>query len=338
MNQSTIFVRILSLSIALLCSSAALGQATDCTSFQRMVSATYNFRPAKLTEAEKTAKSNEMDRVWDAVKRDPVKLLPCLRSSLAAPGADPFFLFDGSNLLLSLDPSESTKQTLIRSYARVDLADVDASRWVGRLALLAFEGLDISEAADKWLRSPDALYYLPQHGAYKVTIDNGAMFLYGSMDEAFATPALVKIVSDKSHPGRETALWALMNQATPESLQALKQVDPKQFSQEAQGSLKALMQGPTLIEPRKPPKHTRVEFVNAFEKLINGNPKLFFDLVSRTPDGEKDVVAVLKPEDVPLVRKVRRRLIATGSPHMMGYYNDFSSILMTLIWKPPASQ
>ena len=319
-------------------SSTAFGQTTDCPGLQRMIKATYNFRPAKLTEAEQSAKSNDMDRVWNAVKGDPVNLVPCLRSALAAPDVDPFFLFDGGNLLLSLDPSESTKQTVIRSYARVDLADVDARVWVGRLALLAFEGFDISEAADKWLRFPDASYYLPQHGAYKVTMDNGAMFLYGSMDEAYATPALVKIIADKTHPGRESALWALMNQATPEALQALKQVDPKQFSPKAQGSLDALMKGPTLIEPRKPPRNTRAEFVNAFERLIKGDPEPFFALVSKTPDGEKDVVAVLKPEDVPLVRKVRRRLIATGSPHMMGYYNDFSLILMTLIWKPPANQ
>ena len=338
MNRSGKFALIFSIPMLLLCSTTTLGQATRCTSLQRMIKATYDFRPAKLTEAQKTAKSNELDRVWDAVKRDPVNLVPCLRSGLSAPEADPFFLFDGSNLLLSLDPSESTKRTLIRSYARVDLADVDPSVWIRRLALLAFEGFDISEAADKWLRFPDAAYYLPQHGAYKVTMDNGAMFLYGSMDETHATPALVKIVSDKSHPGRETALWALMNQATPEALQLLKQVDPKQFSQKAQDSLNALIIRPTLIEARTPPKNTRAEFVNAFERLVKGDPQPFFALVSRTPDGERDVVAVLTPEDVPLVRKVRRRLIATGSPHMIGYYNDFSLILMTLVWKPPASK
>jgi hypothetical protein len=327
----------LGLSVAIALSGTTQGQVNECAGLQRLINETYNFKPSKLNEAEQTAKSNAMDRVWEAVKTERTKLLPCLRAALADPQADPFFLFDGSSLLLSLDPSEESKRTLIRSYALVDLADVDLSIWVGRLALLGAEGFDISQAADKWLRFPDATYYLPQHGAYKVTVDNGAMFLFGSMDEAQATPVLLKIVADKNHPGREIALWALMSQATPEALQALKQIDSRPFSQKAQQSLNALLKGPHLLEPRKNPKNTRAEFVTAFEKLLKGDSAPFAELVSQTPDGEKDVVAVLRPEDVPLVRRVRRRLIAIGNPHAIGFYNDFSLILMTLILKPPVS-
>ncbi len=329
---------IFAFSIAIAFAGATAGQVTDCAGLQRTIRETYSFKPSKLTEAEQTARSNAMDRVWEAVKTDRVKLLPCLRSALAEPNADPFFLFDGSNLLVSLDPSEESKLTLIRSYALVDLADVDLRVWVGRLAQLGAEGLDISQPADKWLRFPGASYYLPQHGAYKVTVGNGAMFLYGSMDEAQATPVLLKIVSDKTHPGREVALWALMSQATPDALAALKQIDASQFSREAQQSLNALVKGPQLLEPRKNPKNTRAQFVSAFERLLNGDAAPFRELVSQTPDGEKDVVAVLRPEDVPLVRRVRRRLIASGNPHTISFYNDFSLILMTLISKPPASQ
>ena len=58
------------------------------------------------------------------------------------------------------------------------------------------------------------------------------------------------------------------------------------------------------------------------------------ELVSAVPDGERDVVAVLKPEDLPLVRKVRRLIISGGNQHSIEYYNSFSKILMTLVWKP----
>jgi hypothetical protein len=338
MNRTWVRRLTLALSITILFSSATAAQVEDCAELQRLVRATYNFKPSRLNEAERTAKSNAMDRVWEAVKTDSTKLLPCLRSALADSQADPFFRFDGSNLLLSLDPSDESKRTLIRSYAQVDLADLDLSVWVGQLALLGAEGFDITQAADKWLRFPNASYYLPQHGAYKVTMDNGAMFLFGSMDEAQATPMLLKIVADKKHPGRETALWALMNQATPEAHEALKQIDSRSFSKKAQQSLSALLKGPQLIVPRTKPKNTREEFVTAFEELLNGDASPFSELVSQTPDGEKDVVAVLRREDVPLVRRVRRRLIAIGSPHATGFYNDFSLILMTLLLKPPVSQ
>ena len=54
--------------------------------------------------------------------------------------------------------------------------------------------------------------------------------------------------------------------------------------------------------------------------------------------GERDVVEVLKPEDLPLVRKVRRRIIANGNQHSIGFYKSLTSILMTLIWKPKLTQ
>ena len=324
--------------LILLAACSVRGQAVQCGDLQRLIKETYNFKPARLSEAEQTTKSNAMDRVWDDVKNNRAALLPCLRAALADPNADGFFRFDGSSLLVSLDPSRQSKMILIRAHALVDLDDVDLRVWVKRLASLGVEGFDVSEAADKWLRYPKAVYYLPEHGSYKVTSDDGAMFLYGSMDEAQATPALLKIVLDKSHPGREVALWALMNQATPESLQALKQINKAEFSVKAQSSLKALLTRPQLFEPRAKPKTSRQEFVTAFEKLLEGDAGPFQDLVSAVPDGERDVVAVLKPEDLPLVRKVRRLIISNGNQHSIEYYNSFTTILMTFVWKPELVQ
>jgi hypothetical protein len=309
-------------------------QTVQCGELQRLIKETYNFKPARLSEAERTTKSNALDRVWNLVETKRSELLPCLRAALADPNADGFFGFDGSNLLMSLDPSRESKTILIHSYALVDLGDVDLRVWVNRLVSSGVEGFDVSEPADKWLRYPQAMYFLPEHGAYKVTADNGAMFLYGSMDEAQATPALLRIVSDKGHPGREIALLALMNQATPESLQALKQIKAAEFSGETRSSLKALLTRPELFQARAKPKTSRQEFVTAFEKILAGDSRPFLELVSAVPDGEKDVVAVLTPEDLPLVRKVRRRIIAGGNQHSIEYYNSFSKILMTLVWKP----
>jgi hypothetical protein len=34
------------------------------------------------------------------------------------------------------------------------------------------------------------------------------------------------------------------------------------------------------------------------------------------------------------VRKVRRMVIASANPHAIGYYNSFTDILMSLVWKP----
>ena len=59
----------------------------DCTEFQSLVDKTYDFKPTKLSEAQQTAKSAEMDVIWEKVKADK-KLLPCLRTALESPKAN----------------------------------------------------------------------------------------------------------------------------------------------------------------------------------------------------------------------------------------------------------
>ena len=46
------------------------------------------------------------------------------------------------------------------------------------------------------------------------------------------------------------------------------------------------------------------------------------------------MVATLKTEDLPLVRKVRRAFIAAANPHAVEYYDSFTRILMTFVWRP----
>jgi hypothetical protein len=315
--------------------SAVLAQSDNtCNSFNRTVKSTYDFKPSKLTKAEQDSKSAAMDRFWQMVKADPDRLLPCLRSALQEAGADSWFRFDASSLLVEIDPSQASKAIQVRCYTEVDLDDVDLQTWVRVLSVRGYEGFDVSEAAARWLTYPQARYFLPEHGAHEVTAFQGALFIFGSMDESQATPALVKLVSQRDHPGREHALGILMSQATAESLSALKRVDAGAFSERTQRNLRALLSRPDLIEPRSAPRISRQEFVQAFEKLLDGDSRSFLDLVSRVPDGEKDVVAVLKPEDIPLVRKVRRRIILGGNQHAFAYYQDFTNILMTLVWKP----
>src|SRR6266550_8080713 len=95
-------------------------QAKDsCGDFERTIKTTYNFRPALLSSSERDHKSTAMDQVWKMVKADQAGLLPCLRKALEDPQADSWFRFDGSTLLVSLDPSPDSKILLVRGYAAV---------------------------------------------------------------------------------------------------------------------------------------------------------------------------------------------------------------------------
>lgn len=305
-----------------------------CADFERTIKATYNFRPALLSSLERDQKSEAMDRVWEMVKSDPGGLLPCLRKALEDPQADVWFRFDGSNLLVSLDPSTASKTLLVRNYAAANLDDVDLRLWVSNLAWLGAEGFDVSDAGARWLGFAKAEYYLPEHGAYKVDKSMGAFFIFCSMDETQATPALLKIASDQNNASREQALALLLFQATPEALQAVKVANKVGRSAKAQAAMLKLLDNPRRFEPRPQPKTSREQFLKAFNAYLLGDGKPFDRLVSEVPDGERDVVAVLRPEDVPLVRRVRRKMIANANQHAFEFYKSFTDILMTLVWRP----
>jgi len=316
--------------------SVGYGQANQsCADFNQLVKSTYNFRPALLAnEEERNKKSAAMDKVWETVKASKTELVPCLRTALSAADADRWFLFDGSNLLVTVDPSDASKKLQIHNYAVTNLDDVNFSVWVGVLARLGAEGLDVSEPGERWLAHPNATYYLPIHGAQKVDKMLGGIFIFGSMDEAYATPALLKIANSATHPGRDDAISLLIMQATPEAISGLKAIATSTLSAQARANLQRHLTKPILIQPRDKPKTTREQFLRAFNDAAAGNFRHFFQLVGEVPDGEKDVVATLKTEDIPLVRKVRRVFISRANQHAAEYYVSFTQILMTMIWRP----
>ncbi len=310
------------------------GQAPNaCIAFEETIKATYNFRPALLSDSERAQKSAEMDEVWKTVKSRR-ELLPCLSRAVDDPHANDWFRFDGSNLLVSLDPSQSAKVLQVRNYSRVNLDDVDLRVWVSTLARRGAEGFDTAEAGERWLSFTKATYYLPENGAFQVDKLLGGMFIFGSMDERQATPALIKIAGLADHPGRETALSLLLMQATPESISGLKTINQAGLSVEARAVLRQHLAHPILIAKRPRPKTGREQFRTAFDAFVSGDEKPFATLVRDVPDGERDVVAVLKAEDLPLVRRVRRLMIANANPHVAEYYVTFTQILATMISQP----
>jgi hypothetical protein len=272
-----------------------------------------------------------MDKVWAAVEKNPKEMLPLLRTELADPKADRWFRFDGSSLLVKLDPSPASKAVQVRAFLDVDLEDVSPRVWVETLAQRASEGADVSAGALGWLDYTNATYYLPEHGAYKVNQEGGAFFLLGCMAETDALPALLQLSSVTTNQHREFALSLMTKLATPEALQALKQVDLGTVSPRGRQVIQALLEKPHLITPRAgKPKTTRAQYLKAFDEALKGKWNRFNDLVEQVPDGEKDAVAVLKTEDLPLLRQVRRARLAFCNPHAIEFYDDFTGIILTL--------
>jgi hypothetical protein len=123
--------------------------------------------------------------------------------------------------------------------------------------------------------------------------------------------------------------------ATPESLQALKKIDLNTVSEKGREVINAALNKPQAIIPREgKPKITREEYLKAFTNAVNGNWETFDNLVDKVSDGERDAVVVLKDEDLPLLRKVRRLRLACCNQHGIEFHDDFTAIILTMIWKP----
>jgi len=308
-----------------------------CAAFKGQLRRTYGFRPAQLDAQAQARKIELMDGVWNAVHRESAALGPCLKEALAGTTDDGWFLFDGGQLLVAVDDSRDAKELLLKGLARVELDDVDLRTWVARASRLGLDGLDTAELGRRWLLYPEAKYFLPEH-VYEVDRGTGARFLFGAADERFATPVLTRLAREATDEVKETAVWLLMSQATPEALGVLRGVDRTGLSQQAIASLDALAKAPRLIEPRAQPKTTRAELVAAFTALLRGDEAPFERLVEAVPDGERDVVAVCTAADLELLRKVRRYYAAKNNPHALDFYDQFSQIIMTLVWETHQKQ
>lgn len=316
------------------CLLCSCGQTqSSCPGFQARVQATYGFRPSQLSPEEQRVHAAALDTFWNTIKASPHALLPCLRVSLEAPSDSGLFLVDGSNLLLSLDSSRAAKAIQVQAYSAARLDDIDLRVWVETLARRGVDGFDITTAGDRWLHYPDAHYYLPEHGAYEVRRLEGALYLYGSMPESVATPVLIRLLSSQQATVREDALYLLLNQATPEALRALRALSPSSLADTTRAELEAFLRKPPLFERRTGrPLTTRTEFLRVFHSLVEGDWDPFIELADSVPDGERDVVTVMQDEDLPLLREVRRHLIAAANQHGTEYYARFTRILLTLIW------
>jgi hypothetical protein len=311
----------------------AAQKPSACGQLKDLIGSTYDFRPSQLTAEQLTAKGLQMDAVWQMVRGDSKELVPCLRTALKAAGADVMFRFDCSTLLVELDPSRASKDLQVRCFTEVALEDVDKHRWIATLAQLGFEGLDVSQAADKWLSDPKASYRIPEHGTFEYKGEEGALFLLGSMEEAPALAALRKILAVPEHPGRDAAVRILVNLATPEALRALKGVDPAGLSDGARKSLDALRGRPVLVQPSARPTASREVILLTLEVIFEAsppgarNPKLLQAMVS-------DAVAVLQVKDLARVREVRRKVATWSNIHAIDHYNALTAILIARTWTP----
>jgi hypothetical protein len=137
--------------------------AASAQGIEEQIRTTYAFAPHELSSQQIDQKSKLLDVFWAQAKARRDLYLPILRSELARGEASPFFLYDGSMLLLSLSDAALDRRVALAAMARCDLRDVQHADYFRQVHRLANLGEDTTEAALHVLAEPNFKVFIPQH-------------------------------------------------------------------------------------------------------------------------------------------------------------------------------
>jgi hypothetical protein len=137
--------------------------AAQSTSIHREIIETYNFQPHLLSNQEINKKSAALDQFWNRAKAEGAIYVPALRQELTDFKNPPFFLYDGSALLLSLSDTSADRKVALAAMARCDLRDVQTKDYFYQVHRMATLHEDTTAAAFRILERPEFSVFIPQH-------------------------------------------------------------------------------------------------------------------------------------------------------------------------------
>lgn len=137
--------------------------AIPAPTIHQQIQQTYNFQPHLLKQSDLDAKSAILDQFWKQAKSHREDYLPALREELADFKNPPFFLYDGSALLLEMSDTSADRKIALAAIAHCDLRDVDHRAYFFQVHRLASMGEDTTAAAFHVLEDPKFQVTIPQH-------------------------------------------------------------------------------------------------------------------------------------------------------------------------------
>ncbi len=323
-------------SLAVLCgiSCASYAQTAGCDDLRSVQEHTYGFDPPRLSAEQREQKSREMEGFWHNAKSLGPAAVPCLREMLASDKQDPFFLYDASALLFSLDTSPGSLAAITSALAGTSLTEVDPAEYVGLLIGLSRKGVDIAPLAEKYMTYPKADSYVPQHSMKLARVD-GAILLYGSMKPDVAEKYLEPLATGKDSDARPAAIFALALNMTEASFRALhagvELAGLPAVNEEVVLSIaryKALPAVPhTPLSRDQVLKRLDAVIRGDFEHIDPANPPY----VAGDDAFEASAGAQLTPADVPVLAEARRVSIRGVSDESLDEYTSLSRTMLQVI-------
>jgi hypothetical protein len=181
----------------------------------------YNFAPHALAKAEFDQKSQVLDQFWTKAKSQPNVYIPGLRTELVDFTNPPFFLFDGSALLLTLSDDPANRKIAAAAVARTDLRDVTPSGYFYLVHKLAAEGEDTTAPAFHILDDPKFQVYVPQHA---LTLAQNYCLVYmllPTSQDFWLQPAITRLRAEKDETAQKSLLLLVWYAQTAESDKAV---------------------------------------------------------------------------------------------------------------------
>jgi hypothetical protein len=190
----------------LLLASSASGVPT---SIHQLILQTYNFQPHLLSNQEINEKSAVLDQFWARAKAEPSLYTPSLRRELGDFKNPPFFLYDGSTLLLSLSDTPEDRKIALAAMAHSDLRDVQAKEYFLQVHRMATLNEDTTAAALHILEQPDFKVFIPQH---VLTLGQDYVLVYlllPTNQEYWLQPAINRLQEERDPTAQKSLLLLL---------------------------------------------------------------------------------------------------------------------------------
>ena len=182
----------------------------------------YDFQPHTLTSAQIAQKSALLDQFWTKATSQRDVYIPALRRELADTGNPPFFLFDGSKLLMSLSNDPADRKIIVSALAHTDLRDLQWTDYFLFVQSMAAKGEDTTAAAFNILVQPKFQAFIPLHS---LTLNQDFCLIYMLLptDQSFwLHPAIARLHTEPDVTAQKSLLLLLWYAQTSDSDQALR--------------------------------------------------------------------------------------------------------------------
>lgn len=203
--------------------AAAKQDSTTKSDLHSEINQVYNFQPHTLSNKQIQEKSQALDQFWAKAKSQREVYISRLRKELTDFSNPPFFLFDGSKLLLSLSNDPADRKVVLAAISRCDLRDLQLLDYFSLVHNMAAKGEDTTSAAFHILEQPKFQIFIPQH-SLTLAQNYSLVYMLLPTDQGFwLAPAIGRLQLESDETAQKSLLLLLWYAQTPESDKAISE-------------------------------------------------------------------------------------------------------------------